>query len=245
MSLPIVVIMTSASCGHCVHMRGNDGSFMPENDEPSIKKDNSKGWAWNETFFKNLLTAGSGSSKAKCRVFEIHLSTLQPLYENIIEFSEFELEDKGEVSKNTYYIQNNKLMNTFVIGYRSQKNLPEPTEVTDVTFQDFIRRYIPTQIVNFAFAFPGWFFCKGDIWDSSITNNTPLFGYLSSVPVIKLANGQFGADRRSESMSAPEDPVTVIKKIVNGSLNLDYSQVKSGTNLETPPVTPGFILLPK
>ena len=249
MNLPVVVVMTSATCGHCIHMRGEDGDFMPSNSPPTIKKDSGNGWSWNETFFKTLLRAGADSGRAKCRVFEIHYQTMQAFYDNIISFTEFELADKEEVSKNTYYTQNNKLMNTYVIGYRTKSNLPEPTEVTDISFSDLIRKYIPTQIVNYARAYPSWFFCNGEVWNASLHDNTPLFGYLASAKVIKLPNGEFGVDK-SVNFGDAEDPVTVINKIVNGKLSLDYTQLKSDTiinnnNLSQPPTLPGFILLPK
>ena len=36
MSLPVIVIATSKVCGHCVNMRGQDGSLKPENAPVSI-----------------------------------------------------------------------------------------------------------------------------------------------------------------------------------------------------------------
>jgi hypothetical protein len=226
-NIPVIVIITSATCGHCINMRG-DGSFKPEDSPPTIKRDEtvgkkSGGWAWTESFFRKLLRGGADSGSV-----------------NIIEFSEFELDTfKNEVSRSTFYSQNDKLMNTFVIGYR--KNPPEPTEITDRTYSQYLRQCIPTQISNYCYAYPSWFYCAGNNWYSSITDNTPLYGYLASMQVVKLNNGQYGVDKNS--LGLIEDPVSTAEKISSKKINLTPpNNLKSDIN--QPPVTPGFILLP-
>lgn len=241
MVLPVIVIMTSAACGHCNQMRG-DGYFVSDNSQPHIKKDGGKGWLWNEDFFRHLLRGGEESGRAKFRVFEIHFATLQGSYDNIVEISEFELADKNEIARNTFYSQNGKLMNTFALGYR-KTDRPEPTEITDQTFEELLAEYIPKQISNYTYAYPSWFYCNGEIWESSIKNNTPLYGYMAGMKVSQIANGQFGVIRDSSSFTETEDPVSVAKRIATGNLNLNYTVNKSDINKN--PITPGFLLLSK
>lgn len=217
MSLPVILIVTSQQCGHCVNMR-KDGLIQSPDAPVSIKGTGNINWAWNEKFFQKLLRGGSDTGPAKFRVYEVHLATMDP-NGAVMEMAEFSLTKEGKVQRIGYYNKDGKLGVISSIGYKQTK--PPMDIVPNKTLNGMVDSKIPRAYRNLVLVFPSWIFVNGNVWDSAIGKDTPFYGYVGGLVVIKKDN-IYSIDRESLRKAKGEDPVMNASNILNGTLSLNY-----------------------
>jgi hypothetical protein len=215
MSLPVIVIVSSLQCGHCVNMRGTDGS-LKSNDSPiSIPSK----WSWNENFFLNLIRGGESSGPAKFRVFEINYSVLNPNPENIKQISEFTIVN-NKLKRVIYNNNNNNLEITTIVDGKNNTN---PS--TNTKFNEFVSKNIPSDISNFAVIFPAVLYFSNNSWENSKLNKESLYGLIGGANV-KYNNGKWVFDGSVQPTRV--DPVEMASKISKGQLSLNPEAIPIG-----------------
>lgn len=208
MSLPVIVIVTSVQCGHCVSMRGADGSLKSDDAPISIPSK----WAWNEKFFLNLLRGGEQSGPAKFKVFEINYKIMNPSPDNIKEISEFSIGNSNRIKRVIYNNIDDNLQTNTVI---EDKNTISPS--SNIKFKDFVSRNIPAEISNYIVFFPSILYFSNESWEKSKLNTESLYGLIGGANV-KYNNGKWGFD--SSIQPTRIDPVEMSSKIVKGQISL-------------------------
>lgn len=217
MSLPVIVIVTSQRCGHCIQMRG-DGSLKPVDSPVTIPSK----WNWSENFFLYLLRGGQDKGPAKFRVFEINYNTMSGSMNDIKEISEFTIGPNNKI-KRVIYINNND--NLEVVTVIDDKKSFNPS--SNVKFNDFVSKNIPSDITNFTYGFPAVYYFSGSSWENSKLGKEPLYGLLAGANV-SFNNGKWGFDKNSRPTRV--DPVEMSSKIVNGQLSLNPEAVPLNNN---------------
>lgn len=215
MSIPVIAIITSRSCGHCMSMRGT-GS-LKENSSKTPGPIRPGGYYWSPSFMKKLLTGNaSGTGPAKVKVFEIFYQNLEsapPTHSN--EVSTFELAD-GTVKRTTYRPNNGGTLVTVEKG--EGKVVGE--QKLDTNFESIIAKMVPNDLSSLLHFFPGWYWFDGMIWNEAIAG-APLYGYS---PFLKIVQDTSVEGKTKYKPGAPtsnnEDVVTVTGKVLRGEISL-------------------------
>lgn len=92
MEPPIVLLVTSSSCGHCINLRGRDG--IPSDDKPY----------WNNTYITSLLKfpKKKKDNQKACALIELHTESLDPTDNNIVEINIYNMIPSDDEIKNNY-----------------------------------------------------------------------------------------------------------------------------------------------
>lgn len=239
--LPVICIVTSASCGHCNHMR-NGGDFIKNE---SCKSSIPGGYCWNEPFFKNLI-CGENSNVPKFRVYEIHFGpinfTAENLFDKVVEFNEF-LWNGNNVQRHKYrseYIKvpeaktpqnpEGDLRVIAVVGDKSTTGL--------LSFTKFLSNNIPRQIYTYIIQYPSWLFINGQNWNNSARSNNPGSEYYPLIAhvagfntVLKSKPGEREIYGINPTDSGKTDSILIIQKqFLAGEIN----PLKPATGVKTP-----------
>jgi len=224
MSLPVIVIVTSGQCGHCLNVRGN-GFLMAPDARPSIKGRDQRGWAWNEELMRALIRGGdatAGSSEPKFRLFDVFFATLAPTA--IQEFSEYTLLPDGHVQRIMHASTPTGGLTTMTtIGYTT--TIPRPNIQNGIMYADALKDALPANLGDFVFAYPGWLYFDGKIWDAAIEKGDPLYAQAMGLSVIPKPGGGYMVDRRREAMGIMGDPVKMAHDVATGKISLRPSGV--------------------
>lgn len=216
MSLPIIVIITSSRCSHCISMRGQDGSFKSDDASSTIPNN----WAWNEKFFSALLRGGEKSGPAKFKVYEINYSTMNP-NDAINEISEFSLGSNNHV-KRTIYSNNNDFLNVTTIEGDKKSTNP-----SNMKFSEFASKSIPKDISNYILMYPSILYFSNSAWENSKSGKENLYGLIAGANVT-YNNGKWGFDTASKPTRV--DPVEFSSKISKGQISLNPEVVPVNNN---------------
>ena len=206
MPKPIIVLITSRQCGHCVHFRGEDG-------KPTSDKE------WSPELIRKLLTGSPlrkvYSSLRASAIIEIHLSSMNVNADNIIQINEYSIEKdlsilrvsitRREGDKVTYSaeldgVPSTSLSSKFQILFENE---------TD--FHKWEQKHIPSKIKQLVPFFPVWMFVNPIEWEQSIEYNSPISAYVVSATVSKNDDGSFS----SEPNDVMEDPNEALTKFLH------------------------------
>lgn len=217
MGYPIMVIITNKECGICHKMRGDTG--WPKNTNIVF---DSNGNSWNNEYFTSLLKRKKDSNQSynqKSRVIDI---TYDKLIEDpkIIEITFFDLDTKNNLKVNKYKRKDNYTVHSVK---NSKTNFLENIKI-DINFDTFISKYVPvTQIKNYLHTYPLHIFFHNQVWDSSIINNTPLYGRIQGYHTIRKENETLERYKveKSKYMILEEknrNPIDIIDKLIDHKL---------------------------
>jgi hypothetical protein len=203
MKSPIIILITSQQCGHCVHFRG-DGTPR-ENQE------------WSLETIRRYLTGSSLRIKnpemQAASLINIHLSTMQVDTDNIIEVDEYVINDNnGKIYRNSFIRHGDDIEYRVEIEGKYSKSgstqLQNHFKEHNNNFIQYQANFIPMKIKKLIAFFPAWIFVRLDDWTMSILNDAPLNGRVVSCTVKQLRNHEYEVE-----MGDPEDPEDVLKTL--------------------------------
>lgn len=220
MSLPVIIVITSAQCGHCRTMR-NDGQPVepPKNSkgEPLKQGIIKGGHHWSPSFIKELI---SKNGKSVARLIEVYYPTLGPS----------SVDEALQV--NVYNVTNNVLVRSAYSKAPNTNKLAitvnrggtaEAPKLDDMPYSTFVLSTIPKQLKDFMYIFPAWIMVDGKIWDDAIAERGNLYARASSCKVGEIGTNagkpSYGV-MRGEGYVQAEDPIVNIGKVHDGSLSL-------------------------
>lgn len=164
MSLPVICIITQASCGHCIQMRGGSGELLPDNE---ATKSIPGGFGWTSSFFKNLILGSK--LEPQFIVYNLHYNTYvgieEDIYEKMSTLTEF-IWDGEEIVRKVY----------------SNVNYPSEFE----SFCSFAKTKVPGSLLTYIKYYPLWLFCKGKSWNDGITKKIPILAFAYNSETIKI-----------------------------------------------------------
>ena len=216
-NLPVVCIITSASCGHCNVMRGTGDFIKGISDNITIPNN----YKWTEDFFTKLLFEG------RVRCFELYLGPLafpsHEIFTKTLEFNEFVWNSKtNKAVRHKYHPELISSGEPRVIETINGKD-----KIGDKSFIRFLAENVPTQIYNYIKIYPTWFFCEGENWNNSIKSNFsvspfyPLIGIVNGLKTVVLESKNnkqlYGVVNQSE-ISSIEDILVMTAKLLSGKL---------------------------
>lgn len=185
--IPVICIITSASCGHCNKMRNTGDIIKGAGGIPSIPG----GHSWNESFFKRLLFGGKelgdikNNNNPSVRVYEVYFGPMgfkpEDIFNKVVEFSEI-VWTGSKVQRNKYRPEYNK-NDEAKTSKNPHGNLRVVSVIDgistthDLSFIDFLSLNIPTQMHSYIRLYPSWMMAKGDTWNYSIESNNPTSPY--------------------------------------------------------------------
>ncbi len=203
-NLPVVCILTSASCGHCNAMRATGDFIKSESATASIPG----GYAWTETFFRRLLFGGiplkeigtSANPSPVLRCYEIHFGPMgfppTEMFSKIVEFNEFAWDPSPKVATRQKFRAEYVKTDEAVSDENPAGNLRVVSTINGVTttskkaFGDFLALNIPTQIYNYVRVYPSWFITTANSWNRALMSNiatnpfSPLIGNVSGLKTV-------------------------------------------------------------
>ncbi len=228
MELPVVAIVTSAQCGHCVLMRGNGDPL--DTSPPRIVG----GHGWTPKFFRSMIL-GDGKV-ARVRVLEIHFTSMMvKSFDDILDFSEFIINaETKKLERHRYFNEGGKLVYTIITEGKTENGLaPSKT----MTFSEFAATKIPQGLFPFIKIFPTWLYAQGSIWDNALQNKAPLYGAVAACRVKRMSG--FGSTAvygvSGQSGEKQENPLDMVKKLTSGEFGYPKNEIDTSI---APGVTP-------
>lgn len=226
MSLPVIAILTSTRCPHCVSTRGADGQpreFKEKKADGSLsdvgldKRSQIKGGHyWSPSFFQKLITGNSGRPIAKYRVYEFFMPRQDPEpMSTALEVSEFTLKPGGGVTRTTYKPSEDK---TKVAVYNDGEK--KGVVGGNIDFPTFVSTKFPQELTNYRYVYPAWAFFKGSTWDAAVRGTEHLYGYavMCTLMPVPGADGKImHVVDRSKQPTQAEDPLVLAAKLDNNS----------------------------
>lgn len=218
MSLPVIAILTSASCGHCRSMRGDGQPREPSN--PSIPGPIKGGHHWSPTFFRRLITGNKkGEGTAKWRVFEFYFPTLRiDSIGSLLEANEFNLKPGG-ITRTTYMPTSDgtSVMRAFDGGKKTALDGAGD-------FKTWVAKRYPKELINFVYLYPGWIWTSGPNWDAAVKGTEHMFSHVSACFVDVQGKDDAGKPiygvNYEKKFTTPEDPLEVAITLNNASPKL-------------------------
>jgi hypothetical protein len=183
MSLPVILVITSQRCGHCVRMRG-DGRLNSSFDGES-QSSLPGGYGYDDTFIRKLISANpaavpknDNTYPAKYRVYNLHLSKMGGPDNEVLEIIEFELKTGGTIEERIYKKNNS---NTDIEIYTVSSTNKPSTKLhhTSTPWLDTIKNMIPSGYVNYLHFFPMILYFSAGAWDRALREGGPIYGYIN------------------------------------------------------------------
>lgn len=216
MSLPVIAILTSSKCGHCVVMRGDGNPKEPKrnrNGKPLSHGKIKGGHHWSPTFFKKLIRGGSNDGNPKFRVFEFHFPTLGPrAISEASEISEFIITPRNKLTRLTYSPAKEGV---YVQTDGGKKKMYDSKR--GITFQGLSEKF-PRDLLNFSYIYPGWVIADGKVWDDAVLGINHLYAKpLSCYVKEEEKNGKrFWRVDVAKGYTELVDPIEFIKNLGPG-----------------------------
>lgn len=234
-SLPVICVITSASCGHCNKMRNSGDISTSECVSATIPGGN----CWNESFFKALISDSTGTPKF--RVYEIHFGPMnfgiEEFYNKIVEFNEY-VWTGTKTQRNKYRSEYTRTPEA-KCPENPEGNLRVVSIVNGhqlfgtLAFTDFLAKRIPNQIHNYVQQYPSWMFSEGTNWDSSIKNGTPLISHVFGFKTISPGKIEpFGSEK-------PESILSFSRRFLGGEV--ENTSAPSSEQIEEQCLRQGYV----
>lgn len=245
MSLPVVVIITSKSCGHCQNMRNDGQPREPKrapNGQPLVPGTIKGGHHWSPSFFASLITGTRGpvlpQTMPKWRVYELYFPTLNPRsLGELLEFNEFTLKPGG-VTRTTFSPEDEKSegRSRVLVSIDGSKKSIVPGAPD---FRTFVAQRCPAEILNFLYIYPGWVWVNGPTWDGALRGIKHLFAHVSSCFVKSMkdekSNDIWGVDT-DKGYTLAEDPLEVAMSLDNTSAKLYPPKIEAPPPAQAPTI---------
>jgi hypothetical protein len=192
MSLPVILVITSQRCGHCVRMRG-DGRIQSSRGQESSTTPSALpgGYSYNDAFIRKLITANPSAVPrndnmypAKYRVYNLHLSKMGGPDNEILEIIEFALKPGGAIEERLY--KKNDLNADVEIYTVSPSTEPDSKlHHTSTPWLDTVKNTIPNAYTNYLHFFPMILYFTAGAWDRSLREGGPIYGYINGAETLQ------------------------------------------------------------
>lgn len=213
---PILVILTNKECSHCVKMRGRNG--WPSFDLPPTffpkKASKNKLNVWDENFFKSALRCGIPKSTQLARVIELNFDTLKS-NSKLVEITFFDLstDNKSLIVKKYRESDNGK-----TIALRHNKNGFVDSNILKISFQEFIKTYIPLKSIRrYVHIFPSFMYVHSSIWDTSIEDDGPFYARVQGFKTIRDGDDhniyKIMKEKKSNIEERDKNPIDILRKL--------------------------------
>ena len=236
----VAVILTSERCGHCRNMRGSGrllskAEIKKENKQPNIPVGNH----YDATWMRKLITADMNKD-AKLRVINLHYKSFNPA-EGLMDISVVTLENDKEVRqtmlKETANGKTN--MTIYIVG---ENGRVLSNQDIDTPWVEMCKTYVPVNISMYAFFFPSLLFFEGNEWTESITNKTPIYGYMNGFDTKKDA--PYGALTGSGIQPNVMEFSKFLAQFFNGTRELKGKPIVEEKPVEPEPVKKEPVVVP-
>lgn len=227
MTVPVLVIVTSRQCGHCLKLRG--AGHLSKRLPRSFPNPQGNGWGWNEEFFLALLRGGMTSGPARLRVFEINFEDLSGKLDQVSSFSEFSIED-SHIRRQAYYNSSDRMIYSNEVGDDPIISLQK---VDNYGFYEYLNAMFPSEIADFIHPYPGFIFASQYAWGRAIRKEEPLYALSGKFPTRRKTGG-IGFEVNSDIHPGVIDPVALAREIVEQPERLIPKD-------EIPPYYPGTL----
>lgn len=238
---PILVILTNASCSHCVKMRGAYG--WPSNKfESSFKPPYDK---WNDDFFIACLT-GIGAEDLslsenliqKTRVIELNFDKLTSDCK-LIEMTFFDLDPEYNSIKRLpiliikKYKPDRKTGNV-IYQKRNKNGFIDTKEIKNTKFDSFVKRFIPVDAIrNYFHIFPNFIYVHSTIWEDAVLKDSSLYARVQGFKTVRDGSDpkiyKVLREKRSDYEEKEQNPSVVLKRLLDNDLEplcfpIDHSE---------------------
>ena len=202
--IPYTILLTSQQCGHCVHFRGEDG--IPSSDKE-----------WSPELIKKFLIGPNGRMRSEA-VIEIHMSTMNPSSDNIVQVNEYTNCSNGLVRLSFTRRKGDLITYEYSVNNVIDPNLSSvmKNEFIYNNFLEWQSHNIPVRIKELIPHFPAWMFVAPSEWTRSIENNTPIYAHVSSCNTIVNRDGSYSV----QNDNGNEDPNKTLDLVLNGTYKL-------------------------
>lgn len=187
MSLPVILIITSQRCGHCVKMRG-DGHLHSSFTGPAPSS-MPGGHSYDDTFIRKLITADpTGAHKSneqptpKYRLYNLHLASMGGPDNEVLELLEYVVKSGGSVEERIYK-KNSSSGNTDVEIYTVNPTTVPVSKLhqTTTSWADTVKTMIPSGYTSYLYFFPMVLFFTSQVWDRGLRDGAPIYGYINGM----------------------------------------------------------------
>ena len=203
------VILTSTTCGHCAHTRGNG---LLGNGKEYMKYD----------VIKNLINPYKDNKKIN--LLNIHYNNMYGKNSMIIDISKIYL--KGEtVYQEKYYNDNGKTKSkTLSLVNTKVQNISEENvsfNGSHMNWEDFVAKRVPKNLENYTYFYPCFLVINKKDWEVSIHQKTELVAIANAGRTIKNPQGKIELEKNTQMISKTSTtPNSLIKGVFEGSIKI-------------------------